>query len=59
MCPTCIASAAWAVAGVTSTSGLTGLVVKKLRAKTGANGTNPTTESKGERDEPAKSRVAR
>jgi hypothetical protein len=36
MCPACIASAAWAVAGVTSTGGLTALVVKKLRAKSGA-----------------------
>lgn len=36
MCPACIATAAWAVAGITSTSGLAVLVATKFRVKTGA-----------------------
>jgi len=36
MCPACMASAAWVVAGITSAGGLSALVVKKLRAKTSA-----------------------
>jgi hypothetical protein len=36
MCPACIASAAWAVAGATSTGGLAALIAIKLRGKTGA-----------------------
>jgi hypothetical protein len=31
MCPACIASAAWVVAGSVSAGGLTAFVVKKLR----------------------------
>ena len=46
MCPACIATAAWAVAGVTSTSGLTALVVKKVRAKSGAKKIPPQPKSK-------------
>jgi len=59
MCPACLTTATLLVAGATSTGGLTALVVKKLRAKTGANSTNPTTESKGDQRGSAKSRVAR
>jgi len=58
MCPACLTTGAL-VLGAISTGGLTALIVKKLRAKTGANSTHPTTESKGDRDESAKSRVAR
>ncbi len=36
MCPACITTVARVVAGATSTGGLTALVVKNLRAKTGA-----------------------
>jgi hypothetical protein len=35
MCPVCLASAAWMVGGVTTTSGLTALVVKIVRPKKG------------------------
>lgn len=41
MCPACIATVALMVAGATSTGGLTVLVVKKLRAKTGATNVDP------------------
>ena len=33
MCPVCLASAAWMVGNVTTTSGLTALVVKIVRPK--------------------------
>lgn len=33
MCPACLTTAAFVVAGATSSSGLTALVVKKLRGK--------------------------
>lgn len=46
MCPACIATAVWAIAGATSAGGLTALVVKKLRAKTGANKLPSQSESK-------------
>ena len=36
MCPACIATAAWVVAGVTSAGGLSALAVKQIRAKTSA-----------------------
>jgi len=36
MCPACIATVAWVFAGAASTSGLTGLVIRTLRARTGA-----------------------
>jgi hypothetical protein len=35
MCPACVASAAWMIAGVLSTGGVTALMVKKLGAKFG------------------------
>jgi hypothetical protein len=38
MCPLCISTLAWAVAGATSAGGVTALVVKKLR------GTDETTK---------------
>jgi hypothetical protein len=46
MCPGCIASAAWAVAGITSTSGLAVLTVKKLRLKSVAKKTPLQPKSK-------------
>jgi hypothetical protein len=45
MCPACVATAALVVADATSAGGKTALVVKKLRAKTGARGTDPTTQT--------------
>jgi hypothetical protein len=45
MCPACIATMALIVAGATSTGGLTALVAKKLRAKSGAKGPDPTTRT--------------
>jgi hypothetical protein len=33
MCPACVASTAWIVAGVSSTGGLTALAAKLLRSK--------------------------
>jgi hypothetical protein len=46
MCPACIASTAWAVAGITSTGGLTALVVKKLRTKSGPKKKPPQSQLK-------------
>lgn len=34
MCPACIATGAWIVAGATSTGGLTAFVLSKLQRKT-------------------------
>jgi hypothetical protein len=45
MCPACLATMALIVAGATSTGGLTALAMKTLRAKTGARGTDPTTQT--------------
>jgi hypothetical protein len=59
MCPACLTTAALAVAGVTSAGGLTTLVVKKLRARTGTQRSNPTTGTKGAQDGSSKNRVAR
>jgi hypothetical protein len=59
MCPVCLTTAALAAAGATSASGLTTLVVKKPRAKTGAKSGNPTTGIKGAQHGSYKSRVAR
>jgi len=57
MCPACIATMALIVAGATSTGGLTALAMKKLRAKTGARDTDPTTQTRGEEDGSSQSRV--
>ena len=57
MCPACLTTAALAVASATSTGGLTALVVKKLRARTGAKRNNPTTETRGAQDGSSKNRV--
>jgi hypothetical protein len=35
MCPACIATGVWLVAGATSAGGATAFLVKKLRKKTG------------------------
>jgi hypothetical protein len=59
MCPACITTVALIVAGVTSTGGLTALVVKKRRAKTGANNIDLATQTKGEQNESFKSSVTR
>ena len=59
MCPACIITVALIVAGVTSTGGLTALVVKKRRAKTGANNIDLATQTKGEQNESFKSSVTR
>ncbi len=58
MCPACITTVALVVAGATSTGGLTALVVKTLRAKTGAKSINPTTQAGGEQNGSSQSRVA-
>lgn len=59
MCPACLTTAALMLAGATSAGGLTAPVVKKLRAKTGANSsTNPTTKSEGDQHGSAENRVA-
>ncbi len=58
MCPACLTTVALAVAGATSTGGLTGLVVKALRAKPGAKSINPTTQAGGQHNGSAKSGVA-
>ncbi len=50
MCPGCIATLALITAGATSTGGLAGLVVKKLRTK---------TKPKGEDHGSSEGRVAR
>jgi hypothetical protein len=59
MCPACLATAALAVAGVTSAGGLTTLVGRKLRTRIGANRINPTTGIKGDQYGSPKSRVTR
>jgi hypothetical protein len=59
MCPACITTVALIVAGATSTGGLTMLVVKKRRAKTGADYIGAATQTKGEQNESFKSSVTR
>lgn len=59
MCPMCIATTALIVAGATSTGGLSVLVMKKLRARTGAKSINPTTGTKGDQDGSSKSRITK
>jgi hypothetical protein len=56
MCPACITTAALIAAGATTTGGLTALVVKKLRAKTGAKSIEPKT--KGEQNGSSENRIA-
>jgi hypothetical protein len=46
MCPACIATAAWVVAGVSSAGGLSALAVKKIRAKTSAKKILTQSQSK-------------
>lgn len=59
MCPVCLTTAALAVAGVTSASGLTALAVRKVRAKHDAKSGNSTTPWKGAQDESSQSRVTK
>ncbi len=59
MCPVCLTTAGLAVTGATSAGGLTTLLVKRLRARTGANKINPTTVLKGIHDGSSKNRVTR
>ena len=59
MCPACITTVALIVAGVTSTGGLTALVVKKRRVKTGADNIDAATQTKGEQNDSFKSSVTR
>jgi hypothetical protein len=59
MCPACLTTAALAVAGVTSAGGLTALVVKTLRATTGAKARDPAPIAKGARNGSSENRVAR
>jgi hypothetical protein len=59
MCPVCMTTAALMVAGAASTSGLTALVVKKLRAKSDTEKSNPSTEPKGEDNGPSASRITK
>jgi hypothetical protein len=48
MCPVCIATAVWITAGVTSTGGISAVVVSCLRGKTNAPTTNNENQQKGE-----------
>ena len=57
MCPVCITTVTLIVAGATSTGGLTTVIVKKLRAKTGAKSIDLTSLTKGEQNESSKNRV--
>lgn len=59
MCPACIATAALAIAGATSTGGLIALAVKKLPATPGAKSIGRTSHTGGERDESPPDRVAK
>ena len=54
MCPACIATAAIIAAKATSTGGLTALVVKKFRLKTGPKKIERTTQIKAEHNEQAR-----
>jgi hypothetical protein len=59
MCPACIATAAWIVAGATSASGLGALaLVKKLRAGTGPEDFQLRMQPEGEDDGSTENRVA-
>jgi hypothetical protein len=58
MCPACITSMVLVVAGGTSAGGLTAVVMKKLRANTGAKSNDPATKISGGQDGSSKSRVA-
>jgi hypothetical protein len=58
MCPACIITVALTIASTTSTGGVTALVVKKLRAKTGAKSIDAPTQTSGSQDGSSKSRVA-
>lgn len=57
MCPACMTSVALVVAGATSAGGLTALVVKNLRAKTGAKSIGQATQISGGQNGSPKSRV--
>jgi hypothetical protein len=57
MCPACIATAAPAVAGVTSTGGPTVRVRRTLRVNTDANIDEVTTQTGGKPDGSPESRV--
>ena len=47
MCPVCFATLALIAAGATSTAGVTALVVKRLRAKHGADPIEGINQTKG------------
>lgn len=57
MCPGCVTSLASVVAGATSAGSLAALVLKSLRAKTGAKGIGPATQLSGGQNGSPKSRV--
>jgi hypothetical protein len=48
MCPVCIATAVWITAGVTSTGGVSAVVVSRLFSKTHEPTTNNQNQQKGE-----------
>jgi hypothetical protein len=48
MCPVCIATAVWITAGVTSTGGISAVVVSRLRGKPYEPTTNNQNQQKGE-----------
>jgi hypothetical protein len=48
MCPGCIATVAWFIAGTTSAGGLTALVAKKLRAANGTKDAEPSAQAAGD-----------
>jgi hypothetical protein len=48
MCPMCFATVAWIAAGVTSTGGISAVVVSRLRGENHALATNKNNQQKGE-----------
>lgn len=59
MCPVCLATTAWIVAGASSASGLGVLaLVKQLRAGTGAGDFQLRMQPEGEEHGPSENRVA-
>lgn len=58
MSPACVTTVALTIAATTSTGGVTALVVKTLRPKTGAKTIDAPTQTSGGQDGYSKSRVA-
>jgi len=58
MCPACMATMAWMVAGATSAGGVTALVMKKLSARTREKNEAPTIQTRGEPNGSPEGRIA-